>query len=223
VFQSQINRWTIELTELLPVRWKALCRSEVSWDCLTLTGKTPDEPVKPNMNRPAKTRCPAAPNGPWLPVRSAFALLQIPSYVVTSGPCGASLVTLPTRPCGLRYYGYRYYDPLTGRWPSRDPIGERGGINLYGFVWNDGLNKVDLLGAEDIQMRHEVKTCEIYICIGHAREGTPMDWNVPDPKKEGTCYYAYALTCWPAISNQGLPPEVYPFDVPTHEARMWRV
>jgi hypothetical protein len=43
-------------------------------------------------------------------------------------------------------YGYRYYDPATGRWPSRDPIGERGGLNLYGFVGNDGVNQWDLLG-----------------------------------------------------------------------------
>ena len=43
-------------------------------------------------------------------------------------------------------YLYRYYDPLTGRWPSRDPIEERGGVNLYGFVGNDGLNKIDILG-----------------------------------------------------------------------------
>jgi RHS repeat-associated protein len=43
-------------------------------------------------------------------------------------------------------YGYRYYDPVTGRWPSRDPIGERGGINLYGFVGNDGVNVWDRLG-----------------------------------------------------------------------------
>jgi RHS repeat-associated protein len=27
---------------------------------------------------------------------------------------------------GLYYYGYRYYDPVTGRWPSRDPIEELG-------------------------------------------------------------------------------------------------
>ncbi len=47
---------------------------------------------------------------------------------------------------GLYYYGYRYYDPLTGRWPSRDPIGERGGINLYGFVRNSGVNRFDRLG-----------------------------------------------------------------------------
>jgi RHS repeat-associated protein len=50
---------------------------------------------------------------------------------------------------GLLYYGYRYYDPVTGRWPSRDPIGEEGGINLYGFVGNDGVNLWDLLGLAE--------------------------------------------------------------------------
>jgi RHS repeat-associated protein len=49
---------------------------------------------------------------------------------------------------GLYYYAYRYYDPATGRWPSRDPIGERGGVNLYGFVENDGLNVWDYLGQK---------------------------------------------------------------------------
>jgi len=44
------------------------------------------------------------------------------------------------------YYGYRYYDPTTGRWPSRDPIGERGGINLYGMVGNNPINQIDILG-----------------------------------------------------------------------------
>ena len=43
-------------------------------------------------------------------------------------------------------YLYRYYDPLTGRWPSRDPIEEEGGMNLYGFVGNDCLNQIDFLG-----------------------------------------------------------------------------
>ena len=31
-------------------------------------------------------------------------------------------------------------------WPSRDPIEESGGVNLYGFVGNNGVNKWDLLG-----------------------------------------------------------------------------
>lgn len=33
-------------------------------------------------------------------------------------------------------------------WLSRDPIGESGGVNLYGFVGNDGANGWDLLGLE---------------------------------------------------------------------------
>lgn len=47
---------------------------------------------------------------------------------------------------GLFYYGYRYYDPLTGRWPSRDPIEEKGGVNLYGFVGNAPVDLFDVLG-----------------------------------------------------------------------------
>ena len=31
----------------------------------------------------------------------------------------------------LVYYNYRYYSPELGRWMSRDPIGEKGGENLY--------------------------------------------------------------------------------------------
>jgi hypothetical protein len=31
-------------------------------------------------------------------------------------------------------------------WPSRDPIEEEGGINLYGFAWNDPSNAIDILG-----------------------------------------------------------------------------
>jgi len=50
----------------------------------------------------------------------------------------------------LYYDGYSYYDPVTGRWPSRDPIGEQGGMNLYGFVGNDGVNRWDFLGMYEI-------------------------------------------------------------------------
>jgi RHS repeat-associated protein len=43
-------------------------------------------------------------------------------------------------------YLHREYEPPTGRWLSRDPIGERGGKNLYGFVRNSTPNRVDVLG-----------------------------------------------------------------------------
>jgi len=36
-----------------------------------------------------------------------------------------------------------------GRWPNRDPIGEEGGANLYGFVENNGINSFDPFGLLD--------------------------------------------------------------------------
>lgn len=47
---------------------------------------------------------------------------------------------------GLYYYGYRHYDPKTGRWPSRDPIEEEGGMSLYAFVGNNSVSSIDILG-----------------------------------------------------------------------------
>jgi RHS repeat-associated protein len=49
---------------------------------------------------------------------------------------------------GWLNYGFRYYIPALGRWPSRDPIGEAGGMNLYGMAYNDILNSVEFLGLE---------------------------------------------------------------------------
>ena len=49
---------------------------------------------------------------------------------------------------GLYYYGYRYYDPMTGRWPSRDPIGERGGVGIYAMVGNNAISSFDVLGLD---------------------------------------------------------------------------
>jgi RHS repeat-associated protein len=47
---------------------------------------------------------------------------------------------------GLYYYGYRYYHPEMGRWVSRDPIQEAGGLNLYGYVQNGPVSNLDRLG-----------------------------------------------------------------------------
>ncbi len=45
-------------------------------------------------------------------------------------------------------YGFRTYNPSTGRWLSRDSIGERGGNNLYAFWENDQINNLDFLGFQ---------------------------------------------------------------------------
>jgi RHS repeat-associated protein len=47
---------------------------------------------------------------------------------------------------GLALAPYRAYDAGIGRWISRDPIGEEGGINLYGYVGNNPVNFIDFLG-----------------------------------------------------------------------------
>ena len=57
---------------------------------------------------------------------------------------------------GLYYYTYRWYDPLSGRWSSRDPIEENGGVNLYGFAGNDGVNHVDFIGLKGIEVNLSV-------------------------------------------------------------------
>ena len=49
---------------------------------------------------------------------------------------------------GLLYYGYRFYQPTTGRWPSRDPMEEEGGINLFSFNYNSPINSIDPLGNQ---------------------------------------------------------------------------
>jgi RHS repeat-associated protein len=51
----------------------------------------------------------------------------------------------------LYYYGYRYYSAGLGRWISRDPLEEElGGINLYTFSQNSGVNNIDFLGMEPV-------------------------------------------------------------------------
>ena len=47
---------------------------------------------------------------------------------------------------GFYYYGCRFYSPSLMRWLNRDPMGERGGLNLYAFCENDVLECCDPLG-----------------------------------------------------------------------------
>lgn len=81
----------------------------------------------------------------------------------------------PSQTAGVTYYGYRYYEPVTGRWPSRDPIQEQSfylqitqglgtrrakqllasaGINAYGFLHNASIGMIDLLGLTEC---HEIE------------------------------------------------------------------
>ena len=58
---------------------------------------------------------------------------------------------------GLYYYGRRFYDPIWGRWINRDPIWEDGGLNLYAFCENDGVNGMDALGEWTLKFKSRVE------------------------------------------------------------------
>ncbi|MCC7539584.1 MAG: RHS repeat-associated core domain-containing protein [Deltaproteobacteria bacterium] len=53
---------------------------------------------------------------------------------------------------GLVHFGAREYDPETGRWTSKDPIGFGGGdANLYGYVLGDPVNGFDPVGLGEAE------------------------------------------------------------------------
>jgi RHS repeat-associated protein len=66
-----------------------------------------------------------------------------PAFSVPFGFAGG----LHDRDTGLVRFGYRDYDPETGRWTAKDPILFAGGdVGLYGYCLNDPVNLVDLMG-----------------------------------------------------------------------------
>jgi RHS repeat-associated protein len=77
----------------------------------------------------------------------------------------------------LLYYGRRYYKPSTGTWLSRDPIQEMGGLNLYCFVGNKTLSRVDKLGLFS------------FVCdkckSGNIRSNGVIDWSLIPTIKQG--------------------------------------
>lgn len=73
--------------------------------------------------------------------------------LVANGNSAGLDIRFSTKPqdevSGWYYYGYRYYDCVSGRWANRDPIGETGGHNLYSMVHNAPVVFVDVLGLQD--------------------------------------------------------------------------
>ncbi len=58
---------------------------------------------------------------------------------------------------GLYYYRARYYNPKTGRFLSRDPLGYLPDVNLYRCVGNDPTSRIDPSGLEAKQPTRNLK------------------------------------------------------------------
>ena len=62
---------------------------------------------------------------------------------------------------GLTYFRARWYNPETGRWLSKDPIGISGGLNLYAFVGNNPVNFTDPSGLNYIVAKGIELICDL--------------------------------------------------------------
>lgn len=58
---------------------------------------------------------------------------------------------------GLILMGHRYYDPGTGRFLTRDPIGYAGGINLYAYTGNNPVNELDPSGLDPLNPLQKIE------------------------------------------------------------------
>ncbi|MCP5550455.1 MAG: RHS repeat-associated core domain-containing protein [Akkermansiaceae bacterium] len=82
---------------------------------------------------------------------------------------------------GFLYYGFRYYNPQTSRWLSRDPIEEKGGSNLYAFVGNCAIISIDRLGLETLILFDNVTDLDYQwtdINTGKPIAGSPLFKNL---------------------------------------------
>jgi uncharacterized protein RhaS with RHS repeats len=55
---------------------------------------------------------------------------------------------VPAEPLPFIRIGYRWYDPSTGRFLQRDPIGIDGGLNVYAYCDGDPVSVVDPDGMD---------------------------------------------------------------------------
>jgi RHS repeat-associated protein len=74
----------------------------------------------------------------------------------------------------LLCYSYRYYNPSTGAWFSRDPIGEAGGLNVSGFLANGVTGSVDPFGLEQFQIWASAFIPHAWFLFPYPNGGDPL-------------------------------------------------
>ncbi len=85
------------------------------------------------------------------------------------------------QPSNLNLAMYRAYSPKLGRWLSRDPIGEKGGNNLYSYVANDSIGSIDPDGLITVLVHGTFSSPETFdssfrAAVAKTFGETPIDW-----------------------------------------------
>ena len=89
---------------------------------------------------------------------------------------------------GLLCLTHRYYDPGTGKFINRDPIGYDGGMNLYGFCAGNPVNESDPSGYDPFLTRQELMDG---LGTGWAGWSTAV-WTAPGLKQLNSKYSFYS-------------------------------
>jgi RHS repeat-associated protein len=64
---------------------------------------------------------------------------------------------------GMYFYRARYYDHKAGRFVTKDPIGLAGGdVNLYAYVKNNAINRIDPWGLSDLAFDRNSGTLTLF-------------------------------------------------------------
>lgn len=82
---------------------------------------------------------------------------------------------------------FRTYDPSTGRYISADPIGQIGGVNLYGYVRNNPLRYADPLGLSELEFDRSSGTLTVYPGDGQGgrAQGPPQEFDASNNARSG--------------------------------------
>ena len=108
---------------------------------------------------------------------------------------------------GLHYNWHRYYDPGTGRYLTPDPIGLKGGMNLFAYAEANPVMNIDPWGLETISLQEGQRIVEkakgwlgvAYLSGGSTSKGVDCSHLVNNVYVAAGFPYSYRMT-------SGFPP-----------------
>lgn len=79
--------------------------------------------------------------------------------------------------------GWSFFNPSTGKWLSRDPIAERGGLNVYSMVANNLVDSIDVLGMGALKPS----------CMLESVQFLPLGWAINNPGFGSGVTYVFSV------------------------------